>query len=336
MGIILKSIPASEPYGASGNLRLQALYECPVCGSEFKALCSNVDRGNTTKCVSCARKDIPIGMKEANDNRRDLAASLFIARAFEMYGDSYDYTNTIYINSSTKVAIRCKVHNAVFYVLPSNHLKYGKGGCPMCANEARLVLLSSNSKTIKEEAAKSFIGKAKTVHGDKYDYSKVLYAGSGAKVIIICPIHGEFLQTPNGHISGKCGCPTCGVLFERPGGTGKYNIKDSGIVYLVELKELGLYKIGITKNSVEKRLKTFGDIVVHHVEIFQTIAQAYAVEQYLLRTVYANIKYNGPKVTPNGNTELLVVAPKAFSFWVQQAILETIDEVNIILLEGDL
>ena len=54
-----------------------------------------------------------------------------------------------------------------------------------------------------------FIEKAKKVHGDKYDYSKVEYVNAKTKVCIICPKHGEFWQTPNTHLSGK-GCIHCG------------------------------------------------------------------------------------------------------------------------------
>lgn len=66
--------------------------------------------------------------------------------------------------------------------------------------------------------------------GDRYDYSKVEYVNAKTKVCIICPEHGEFWQTPNGHLNGK-GCPKCkesflekevrilleekGILFER-------------------------------------------------------------------------------------------------------------------------
>lgn len=53
-----------------------------------------------------------------------------------------------------------------------------------------------------------FIEKAKKVHGDKYDYSKVVYVNSQTKVCIICPIHGEFWQHPNDHLNGK-GCSKC-------------------------------------------------------------------------------------------------------------------------------
>ena len=56
-----------------------------------------------------------------------------------------------------------------------------------------------------------FILKAKEVHGDKYDYSKVEYKNNRTKVCIICPKHGEFWQIPKNHINKGTGCPKCGV-----------------------------------------------------------------------------------------------------------------------------
>ena len=53
-----------------------------------------------------------------------------------------------------------------------------------------------------------FIIKAKRIHGNKYDYSKVIYINDRVKVIIICPEHGEFEQSPNSHLRGV-GCPGC-------------------------------------------------------------------------------------------------------------------------------
>ena len=54
-----------------------------------------------------------------------------------------------------------------------------------------------------------FIEKAKQIHNDKYDYSKVNYVNSRTKVCIICPEHGEFWQTPHNHLKGY-GCAECG------------------------------------------------------------------------------------------------------------------------------
>ena len=58
-----------------------------------------------------------------------------------------------------------------------------------------------------------FITKAIAIHGNRYDYSKVIYTGNKAVVQIICHKHGEFAQTPNAHTHSTKpqGCPQCGL-----------------------------------------------------------------------------------------------------------------------------
>ena len=58
----------------------------------------------------------------------------------------------------------------------------------------------------KRYTTEEFITKAKTVHGNKYDYSRVVYVDSVTPVSIVCPEHGEFKQRPAMHLSGR-GCP---------------------------------------------------------------------------------------------------------------------------------
>lgn len=53
-----------------------------------------------------------------------------------------------------------------------------------------------------------FIERARKVHRDKFSYDKVIYVYSKEKVIITCPIHGDFEQRPNDHLNGY-GCPKC-------------------------------------------------------------------------------------------------------------------------------
>lgn len=60
----------------------------------------------------------------------------------------------------------------------------------------------------KKYTLDSVIEKFKEKHGGKYDYSKVEYVNNHTKVRIICPIHGEFWQTPLNHIQSH-GCPKC-------------------------------------------------------------------------------------------------------------------------------
>jgi ferredoxin-like protein FixX len=54
----------------------------------------------------------------------------------------------------------------------------------------------------------AFLEKAKKIHGDKFDYSKVIYRNAKTKVTVTCKEHGDFLVTPNNHLTGY-GCPKC-------------------------------------------------------------------------------------------------------------------------------
>lgn len=123
----------------------------------------------------------------------------FISRAQEKYGDEYDYKKTIYQDSKTPVCITCRRHGD-FWISPHSHLD--NSGCPICAKEKR----QKGKKT--KYTLEEFITKAKETHGEKYDYSKVKYVNNRTKVCIICPIHGEFWQTPSSHLSGR-GCNLC-------------------------------------------------------------------------------------------------------------------------------
>ena len=61
----------------------------------------------------------------------------------------------------------------------------------------------------RQLTSKEFIAKAFTIHGGKYNYSKVHYINSHINITIICPIHGEFSQIPNNHLNNR-GCSLCG------------------------------------------------------------------------------------------------------------------------------
>lgn len=129
--------------------------------------------------------------------------SIFIEKAKAVHGDKYDYSKVNYLTNKIKVTITCTIHGE-FEQTPNNHLK-GKG-CSICG-----VINRGNSKTKDLE---QFIFEAKAIHGDKYDYSKTLYTKLKSKLTIICPIHGEFEQTPKSHLNGggcrKCGRQICG------------------------------------------------------------------------------------------------------------------------------
>ena len=111
----------------------------------------------------------------------------FVKRSRSVHGATYDYQNVCYVNSKTKVGILCKKHG-LFYQKPEKH--WIGHGCPKCAVNCKMTTLD-------------FIKKAREVHGDLYDYSKVYYVDEHTEVCIIDSDYGEFWQQPNLHLSGR-------------------------------------------------------------------------------------------------------------------------------------
>lgn len=125
----------------------------------------------------------------------------FIKKAKEVHGDKYDYSKVEYINNKTKICIICPIHGD-FLVNPYKHIKRGDG-CPQCSKKARLT-------------TDIFIKRSNDIHKNFYDYSKTNYINYDTKVIITCPIHGEFNISPNKHLLGQ-GCPKCRYIKSANG-----------------------------------------------------------------------------------------------------------------------
>jgi hypothetical protein len=117
----------------------------------------------------------------------------FLSRSKKIHGDTYDYSLVVYKNKRDSIKLICDKHG-VFETLPSRHIR--GAGCPTCAIECR------------KKKQDDFINEARAIHGQKYDYSEVSYQNYETKVVIRCPIHGEFLQSPSKHLSGH-GCLIC-------------------------------------------------------------------------------------------------------------------------------
>lgn len=124
----------------------------------------------------------------------------FRSKAKQVHGDNYGYDKVVFVNNDTPVTILCNNCGKYYEQKPSIHTA-GSGHKP-CT-------LYKNTKTTEQ-----FKSEARAIHGDRYDYSKVLYEHTEKKVIIICRIHGEFTQTPHSHLKGY-GCYQCGRLSHK-------------------------------------------------------------------------------------------------------------------------
>lgn len=122
-----------------------------------------------------------------------LTSAEFITKACAVHGGAYDYSNVVYVNNRSKVNITCKVHGS-FSQTANDHLQ--GYGCPTCGGT-------------KQHTTRSFVTTANEIHACKYSYDLTQYRNLETKVIIVCPLHGEFKQTPRAHVIDKRGCPDC-------------------------------------------------------------------------------------------------------------------------------
>ena len=177
-----------------------------------------------------------------------------VARAKAVHGDKYDYSKIDYVDMRTKVCVICPKHGE-FMIEPQSLL--AGHGCVACGREKsvrtmlakRGISFSLQSKELVDKANATklarygqlrapgsgrkrmtldeFVKKAREVHGDAYDYSKVVMNGTNKKVDIICPKHGVFQQTPNKHLSGHgCNHPEC--VQERRAKLREVKLADDG------------------------------------------------------------------------------------------------------------
>ena len=127
-----------------------------------------------------------------------LTTEQFIERARAVHGDKYDYSKSVYVDSKSKIEIVCKKCGS-FWQTPNTHSS--GSGCFKCGVVAGRSKLRKSRDTVIQDF--------RDTHGDKYDYSRVVYKNNLKKVEIGCEIHGFFWQSPNTHRAGH-GCPKCG------------------------------------------------------------------------------------------------------------------------------
>ncbi len=156
---------------------------CPKHGSFWQVAKSHYLRGDG--CYKCS--------KERLSELYSFTVEQFVENSRKVHGNKYDYSKVIYKKSGSKVEVICPEHGS-FYPIANNHIR--GSSCPTCSGKIRTTL-------------EHFVEKAKEIHNNEYDYSKVEYKTVDDKIEIICLKHGSFWQTPYSHTGQKCGCPKC-------------------------------------------------------------------------------------------------------------------------------
>jgi hypothetical protein len=117
----------------------------------------------------------------------------FINKANKIHKNKYTYLLSEYKNNKSNIKIICPTHGE-FVQQAAVHLR--GANCPICARKA-------------EKIGKDFFKKVNKLYNHKYDYSLSIYKNNRQKIIIICPIHGQFTRQPCKHLVGY-GCSRCG------------------------------------------------------------------------------------------------------------------------------
>lgn len=163
---------------------------CPAHGLFLQNHYDHIRAGCPQCAIERAKKKLSkILIKDLND---------LIKQTTEKYGDQFDFSSAVFVNTGSSLQVRCKKHNKIFFNT-AYHIIRG-AGCAFCKKEK-----VANKKRL---GVKNFIHRAKEKHGNTYDYSLVEYKNLISAVKIICPIHNEYSQKPREHLAGH-GCPQC-------------------------------------------------------------------------------------------------------------------------------
>ena len=172
-------------------------FVCKLHGEQKVSLYNHLSTTRPTKCPYCSGTKLHI--------------SDFKKRANSLYGNKFDLSRVNFVSTKKdKITIICPIHGpfeaCVNDFLRKHKKNHANHGCVKCGNES--------TGRHREKSQNEFIQKAKSIHGDRYDYSKTIYKGITENIIIICKIHGEQLIYAHNHINGQppAGCGSCGNI----------------------------------------------------------------------------------------------------------------------------
>lgn len=132
---------------------------------------------------------------EVTSGKRKAKLIDYAKKIDDLYDNRFDTSKVNALTRDEVVSVGCPIHG--YFDIKVGNLLRGNG-CKKCA--------TYGDKTAKQW----FIGKSLGVHGNKYNYDKVVYLNSHDKVTITCPVHGDWQQTPSSHMTGN-GCKSCSM-----------------------------------------------------------------------------------------------------------------------------
>jgi very-short-patch-repair endonuclease len=149
-----------------------------------------------TGCRKC-------GIQQRGIKRR-ITYDVFVSRSNKIHNNKFDYSLVSFSSVYDYIKIKCPKHG-IYEQTVVGHMTKGHG-CVDCQHEAASLNLRL---TVKQ-----FLEKATALYQNFYNYSKVIYINNLTKIIITCPIHGDFIKTPGKFLAGQ-GCQKCSKVVSK-------------------------------------------------------------------------------------------------------------------------
>lgn len=300
-----KTYPNGKTYQIS---KKQLTYECSLCKEHHTV---NISTPKTNKkgsvefylnkpCINCVKK------QKALDRLLDKALIKFPNKEFDYSLINLSNFNTGY----DSVPIRCNKHNLVFDTPLYNHTdKYrgpsnpNKGGCPECARESQQSAETFTVQDWNNRLNHTFPHISFQTNLESSDNLEGF-----TRIEFECEHHGTFESNLHNMSKSVYFCHLCAQDNNSWG--GRFRRTDiAGTLYLIYIPVLKVWKLGVTKDTVEFRQKDLSyEYEVVWIQHFLTLAEAYSEEARLFRR-YKNNRLKGvPKGLlgkAKGITELL-------------------------------
>lgn len=174
-------IPLEEYKGDKTKITVK----CMKHNYEFKTKPNTLKHGSG--CKFCGREKI------SEKKRKDIGQVLNDFNKIHNSKYEYPYLDNEYVNNKSDITCICPTHGD-FKLQALKHLN-GEG-CKLCSHQSF------------PYTTETYIKRANEIHHNRYNYINTKYINRLTDIIITCPIHGDFTQTPKDHLNG-CGCPIC-------------------------------------------------------------------------------------------------------------------------------
>jgi hypothetical protein len=232
-------------------------------------------------CPKCSGENKPQNSPDVN----------YLKKCIVKYGDTIDYSNTVYKNSRTKITYVCEKHGEITQS-PKHHLKKG---CPKCSYENKY------QPRYKYKDIHHLIKILHDIHDSKYQYEFTELPKPHDHIEIICTKHGKFIKQLHIHKNSKEGCPKCNNILPSKEENIIENILIGYNIYynknvrnIIAPKELDFYlpdyNLAIEVNGVYWHSELQGKGKYYHInktdECEKKEIQLIHINQHLLKTKY--------------------------------------------------